>query len=285
MPDFPIVDSHVHLYDTSRFSYPWLTNVPAIARSHLPADFDRARGAVAVERIVFVEVDVTEGESVAEARFIAELAAMDPRIQGIIAAARLERGEAVLEELEALAKIGPVCAIRRLIQTRKDPEFCLRPDFIDGVRLLAHHGWPFDICVLHHQLPQVIALVRRCPEASFVLDHIGKPGIKAGLIEPWRSQITELAGFPNVVCKISGVATEADRAHWTREQLRPYIEHCIRAFGFGRVLFGSDWPVLELAGTYEDWVGIVDEIVAGAPVVDRRKLFRDTAIRVYRLKA
>lgn len=285
MPDFPIVDSHVHLYDTSRFSYPWLANVPAIARSHLPADFDRARGAVGVERIVFAEVDVAEGESVAEARFIAGLAAMDPRIQGIIAAARLERGEAVLEELEALAKIGPVCAIRRLIQTQKDPEFCLRPDFIAGVRLLARHDWPFDICVLHHQLPQVIALVRRCPEVSFVLDHIGKPGIKAGLVEPWRSQITELAGFPNVVCKISGVATEADHAHWTRGQLRPYIEHCIREFGFDRVLFGSDWPVLDLAGSYADWVGIVDEIVAGAPEGDRRKLFHDTAIRVYRLKA
>ncbi|MGH7100877.1 MAG: amidohydrolase family protein [Acetobacteraceae bacterium] len=285
MPDFPIVDSHVHLYDTSRFSYPWLANVPMIAKSHLPADFERARGGVTVERIVFAEADVAEGESVAEARFIAELATKDTRIQGIIAAARLERGEAVAEELEALAPIGPVCAIRRLIQTQKDPEFCLRPDFIAGVRLLAHHQWPFDICVRHHQLPQVIAMARRCPEVSFVLDHIGKPGIKAGLVEPWQRQIAELARLPNVVCKISGVATEADHTHWTREQLRPYLEHCITEFGFDRVMFGSDWPVLELAGTYADWVGIVDEIVAGAPEADKRKLFRDTAIRVYRLPA
>lgn len=285
MPDFPIVDSHVHLYDTSRFSYPWLAGVPAIAKSHLPADFDRARGGVTVERIVFAEVDAASGENVAEARFIAGLAEKDTRIQGIIAAARLERGEAVAEELASLAKIGPVCAIRRLIQTQKDPEFCLRPDFIDGVRLLARHDWPFDICVLHHQLPQVIAMVRRCPEVSFVLDHIGKPGIKAGLVEPWQSQIIELARLPNVVCKISGVATEADHVHWTREQLRPYIEHCLAVFGFDRVMFGSDWPVLELAGTYADWVGIVDEIVTGASEADRRKLFRDTAIRVYHLKA
>lgn len=283
MPDFPIVDSHVHLYDVGRFSYPWLAGVPAIAKSHLPADFDRARGAVAVERIVFAEVDVAEGQNIAEARFIAELAARDARIQGIIASARLERGEAVAEELDALAEIGPVRAIRRLIQTQRDPEFCLRPDFIAGVRMLARYSWPFDICVLHHQLPQVTELVRRCPEVSFVLDHIGKPGIKAGLVEPWQSRIAELARLSNVVCKISGVATEADHAHWTREQLRPYIEHCINQFGFDRAMFGSDWPVLDLAGTYIDWVGIVDWIVAAAAEHEKRKLFRDTAIRVYRL--
>lgn len=283
MPDFPIVDSHVHLYDPARLSYPWLAGVPAIARSHLPADFDRARGSIAVERIVFAEVDVAVGENIAEARFIAELAARDPRIQAIIACARLERGAAVAEELDIFAEIGRVRAIRRLIQNESDPDFCLRPDFIAGVRLLARHDWPFDICIFHHQLPQAIELVRRCPEVTFVLDHIGKPGIKAGLVEPWRSQITELARLPNVVCKISGVATEADHAHWTREQLRPYIEHCITAFGFDRVMFGSDWPVLTLAGSYPNWVGIVDWIVAAASADEKRKLFRDTAIRVYRL--
>lgn len=284
MPDFPIVDSHVHLYDTSRFSYPWLANVPAIAKNHLLAEFDRARGTVAVERIVFAEVDVATGQNIAEARFIAELANSDPRIQGIIAAARLERGTAVAEELDQLAAIGRVSAIRRLIQTQQDPEFCLRPDFIAGVRLLGRYGWPFDICVLHHQLPAVIELVRRCPEVSFVLDHIGKPGIKAGLVEPWQSEIIDLARLPNVVCKISGVATEADHAKWTRAELRPYIAHCLEQFGFDRVMFGSDWPVLELAGNYADWVSFVDEIVAAASEQDKRKLFRDNAIRIYRLR-
>jgi len=283
MPNFPIVDSHVHLYDTNRLSYPWLAAVPAIAKSHLPADFDRARGAVAVERIVFAEVDVADGENIAEARFIAELAAKDARIQGIIASAHLEHGLAVAEELDALARIDRVCAIRRLIQTQKDPEFCLRPDFIAGVRLLARYAWPFDICVLHHQLPPAIELARRCPEVTFVLDHIGKPGIKAGLVEPWHAQIVALARLPNVVCKISGVATEADHANWTPEQLRPYIAHCISEFGFDRVMFGSDWPVLELAGTYAGWVDIVDQIVGAAAEADKRKLFRDTAIRVYRM--
>ena len=283
MPAFPIVDSHVHFYDMARLSYPWLSGAPAIATTHLPADFDRARAAVAVDKIVFVEVDVADGQAVAEAQFVAGLAAADPRIQGIVACARLERGAAVAEELDALAEIGRVRAIRRLIQTQPDPEFCLRPDFVAGVKLLPRYGWPFDICVLHHQLPAATELARSCPDVSFVLDHIGKPGIKAGLIEPWRGAITELARLPNVTCKISGVATEADHGHWTREQLRPYVEHCIAEFGFDRVMFGSDWPVLELAGSYPDWVGIVDWIAASASADEQRKLFRDTAIRVYRL--
>lgn len=283
MPSFPIIDSHVHLYDTARLSYPWLANVPAIAHSHLPADFDRARGDVVVDGIVFAEVDVADGQNIAEARFITDLAATDTRIQAIIACARLERGAAVAEELDALAAFGKTRAIRRLIQNHPDPGFCLQPDFIAGVKLLPRYDWAFDICVLHHQLSAATELVRRCPEVTFVLDHIGKPGIKAGLVEPWRDQIAELARMPNVVCKISGVATEADHGRWTRDQLRPYIEHCITQFGFDRVMFGGDWPVLELAGTYPDWVGIVDWVVASAQEDEKRKLFRDTATRVYRL--
>ncbi len=283
MPDFPIVDSHVHLYDTARFSYPWLAQVPAIARSHLPEDFDRARGNTEVDKIIFAEVDVADGQNIAEANFVAELSAADPRIQGIIACARLERGAAATEELDALAELGKVRAIRRLIQTQPDPEFCLRPNFITAARLLPRYGWAFDMCVLHHQMPMVLDLVRKCPDVVFVLDHIGKPGIRTGLVEPWRQQITELAGLPNVTCKISGVLTEADHRDWTREQLRPYVEHCIERFGFNRLMFGSDWPVLELAGTYSDWVGILNWIVAGASADERRQLFRDTAIRVYGL--
>lgn len=283
MPSFPIVDSHVHFYDSQRFKYPWLSTVPAIARSYLPANFDRTRGDLCVDKIVFAEADIEDGRNIEEARFVVELAAADPRIQGIVACARLERGAAVAEELDALRELPKVRGIRRLIQTQSDPEFCLRPEFLTAVRLLPRYDWPFDICVSHHQLLAATELVRRCPEVNFVLDHIGKPDIRNSLWEPWQCRITALAQMPNVACKISGVATEADHGRWTREQLRPYIEHCIERFGFDRVMFGGDWPVLELAGTYRDWVGIVDWIVAAAKEDDQRRLFRDTAIRVYHL--
>jgi L-fuconolactonase len=116
-----------------------------------------------------------------------------------------------------------------------------------------------------------------------VLDHIGKPAIKAGLMDPWRQHLKQLAAHQNVFCKISGVATEADHQSWTREQLKPYVAHAIECFGFERSMFGGDWHVMELATRYPEWVEIVDEIVAGASADEKRKLFRETAIHFYRL--
>jgi L-fuconolactonase len=132
-------------------------------------------------------------------------------------------------------------------------------------------------------MPNVLKMVRQCPEVRFVLDHIGKPGIKAGIIDPWRRHMKELAALPNVVCKISGVTTEADHKNWTREQLKPYIAHSIESFGFDRCMYGGDWHVSELAGSYPQWVEIVDWVIEGATPAEKRKLFRDNAIRDYRL--
>lgn len=190
---------------------------------------------------------------------------------------------AAREELDALAETGLLRGIRRLIQHRPDPEFCLRPDFIAGVRLLPEYDLVFDVCITHDQLPNAIAFMRQCPDVTFVLDHIGKPEIRTGLMQPWKDQITELAHMPNVNCKISGVLTEADHHAWTREQVRPYVAHCIESFGFDRIMFGGDWPVVELAGDLPGWVGIVDWIVGGCSQHEKQRLFRDNAIRVYRL--
>lgn len=283
MPDFPLVDSHVHFYDTERLSYPWLASTPAIAGSHLPVAFDRARGAVTVGKMIFVEVDGAPGENLAEARFATNLASTDQRIGGIIARAPLERGTAVAADLTALARLRLVCGIRRVLQAEPDPEFCLRPDFLAGVRLLARYGWPFDVCVYHHQLGAVTELVHRCPEVVFVLDHIGKPALKAGESAGWKRHIDGLARLPNVFCKVSGVITEADHAHWSEAAVRPWIEYAIARFGFDRVMFGGDWPVLELAGTYERWVALLDRILERASAEDRQRFYRDNAIRVYRL--
>jgi L-fuconolactonase len=128
-----------------------------------------------------------------------------------------------------------------------------------------------------------IELARRCPEVQFVLDHIGKPGIKHGLREPWWSQMRELAALPNVVVKLSGVITEADHAAWTPAQVKPYVEHTLQCFGFDRCMYGSDWTVSELTHPYPVWVQLLDDVVAGASLEERRKLFRETARRIYRL--
>jgi L-fuconolactonase len=283
MPDFPIVDSHVHLADPQRFGYAWTRNAPSLNRQVLPAHLMKAAEPVQIERFVFVEVDVDSPQHLAEAEWIASLAQSEPRLKGMVAALPLERGRAIEPELDKLRQHTILRGIRRLIQNQPDPDFCIRPDFIAGLKLLAGHDLVFDICIFHHHLPNAIRMVQQCPEVRFVLDHIGKPGIKAGLSDPWRQHLKELAALPNVTCKISGVSTEADHKNWTREQLKPYIAHAIDAFGFDRVMYGGDWHVLELAGTYPQWVEIVDWVIEGASATEKRKLFRDNAIRVYRL--
>jgi L-fuconolactonase len=285
MPDFPIVDAHVHLYDPGVIGYAWMRAKPALDRQHLMADLDAARGAVELEALVWVEVDVDPGQYLQEAAYVDGLARADPRIGALVAHAPLERGAAVRPDLEKLAAHERVRGIRRLVQDEPDDAFCLRPDFIAGVRLLADFDLSFDIGVYHRQLAGALELVRRCPDVRFVLDHCGKPGIRDKLMEPWRTHIVALAALPNVWCKLSGLITEADHRNWTREQLRPYIDHVIESFGFGRVMFGSDWPVSEQTHRYAQWAEIVDQALAGVAEDERRKVLRDTAIAFYRLDA
>jgi L-fuconolactonase len=282
MQDVPIIDAHVHLYDPGRIHYGWMRGTKLDA-PHLLAQLDAARGAVEVGGVVWIEVGADPGQHEQEASLIAGLAAGDPRLMGMVAAAPLEHGDAVKADLEKLASLPLVKGVRRLLQGEPDHAFCLRSDFIEGVKLLPGFGLCFDLCVYHHQLHNVIELVRLCPEVHFILDHIGKPAIRAARLDPWRADIERLAALPNIWCKLSGVVSEADHAAWTRDQLRPYIRHVVEHFGFDRLVFGSDWPVSTLTHGYADWVEIVAWALADCSADERRKLFRDNAIVFYRL--
>jgi L-fuconolactonase len=283
MPDFPIVDAHVHIYDVDRLDYPWLAAVPAIARTHTLADLDAERGPVEIDRIVFAEVAVAPGRHLEEAAWVQSVADADLRLAGMVAHLPMEKGAAVEADIEALKAFGILRGIRRLIETERDYSFCLEPGFLEALRLLPRHDLVFDICVKHWGLVFAIELASRCPEVSFVLDHIGKPGIRHGLREPWWSQMRELARLPNVVCKVSGAITEADHEAWKPEQVMPYVAHAIECFGFDRVLYGSDWTVSKLSHRYLDWVDMIDRVIAGSSPEEQRQLYRETAIRVYRL--
>lgn len=278
-----IVDSHIHFWDPGRLSYPWLARAGAINKPYYPADLDAAASGVDLQGIVFVEADVRPDQRLAEAQWVSQLAEEEPRIRGIVASAPLEEGLAARPHLEALARIPLVKGVRRLIQS-EGPEFAIQPKFVDGVRMLPDFGFSFDLCIYHPQMSAVIRLVEQCPQVSFVLDHFGKPGVKANLHDPWREQLRTLADFPNVLCKISGLATEADHKRWTREQLRPYIEHAIATFGPDRVMYGGDWPVSTQAIEYQTWI---DTINWATPQLDdsaRNKLFVENAVKFYRLK-
>jgi L-fuconolactonase len=284
MPEFPIVDAHVHLYDPGVIRYGWMAGRPVLDRQRLMAQLDAERGPVEIEALVWVEVGADPGQYLQEASFAHGLARADRRIRALVAHAPLERGAAVTPDLEKLAAHGLTRGIRRLLQDEPDDAFCLQPSFVEGVQLLARFDLSFDICVYHRQLAGALELVRRCSEVRFVLDHAGKPGIRAGLMEPWCTHIAELAALPNVWCKLSGLITEADHAQWTRAHLRPYIQHVIECFGCERVMFGSDWPVAEETHRCREWVEIVDRALAGVSEVERRKVFRDNAIAFYRLE-
>ncbi len=283
MPDFPIIDAHVHLCNIDTLKYSWTAGAPQLGRNVVPADLFKTAKNVAVEKFVFVEVSVDAPLHLEEAAWVQGLANTTPQLGAIVAHAPLQRGKAVEADLIALKKNSLVRGVRRLLQGEADVRYCLRPDFVHGVKLLAKHDLSFDICIFHHQLEAATELARQCPDVRFVLDHIGKPGIKVGLTQPWWREMKALSKLPNVWCKISGVITEADHKTWTPEQVKPYVAHAIDCFGFDRAMFGSDWHVQELAGTYPGWVAIVDDVVRLASVGEKRKLFRDTAKDFYRV--
>jgi len=283
MPSFPLVDSHVHLWNPERLRYAWLAGVPALHRPFRPEDYRQACGPVAVAKFVFVQCECDPAQSQAEADWVTELAAAEPRLRGIVAQAALENGQAVEPALARLAANPWVKGIRRLLQEEKDNAFCLRPEFVRGVQLLARHGFSFDLCIYHRQLGSVIKLVRQCPDVRFVLDHIGKPDIKAGTLDPWRAELRELSRLENVCCKLSGLVTEADWSAWTPSDLRPFLAHAIDCFGLDRVMFGSDWPVSAQATDYPRWVATVDEALGGLTPDELHRFYVRNAEAFYRI--
>ena len=280
MPNFPIVDTHVHLTDLDQVPYSWVNSVPALNRSFSMEDFRQACGRVDVDEIVFVEVDADDASK--ELQWVSQLARQEPRIKGIVAKLPLERGNEVRPQLESLADNQLVKGVRRLLQS-EEVDFCLQPSFLEGVQLLHAYDLSFDICIYHQHLANAIEMVKRCSDVRFVLDHMGKPDIKSQKFDPWKSQIQTLAELPNVTCKISGMVTEADHQHWQPRDLRPYIDHVIRCFGFDRVMYGGDWFVSTLACDYPQWVQALDDAVGDASHSELRKLYRETARSVYRL--
>ncbi|NQW01426.1 MAG: amidohydrolase family protein [Rhodospirillales bacterium] len=283
MPHFPIVDSHVHLFDIDHLRYDWLSAAPQINRTHGLKEYNEACGQVVVDKIVFAEVDVAAGQHLDEARWVQSLAESDGRICGSVAHAPLTKGAAVEVDLEKLKEYPTVKGIRHLMQTQMDQGYCLEPGFLTALNLLPKYDFSFDLCVKHWGLTFAIELARRCPDVRFVLDHIGKPGIKHGLFEPWRQQLRELAKFPNVTCKVSGVITEADHRSWSAEQIKPYVDHTFACFGFKRAMYGSDWPVSVLTHDYPQWVQLLDEVLAGCSDEEQQDFYRNTAIEAYKL--
>jgi predicted TIM-barrel fold metal-dependent hydrolase len=276
-----IIDTHQHLWDLERFSYGWLKDVPALNRSFRMHDYLEASRGLDLYKSLHLEADVDESYMLDETRFILALADQQNPLEGVVACGRPEK-PGFKEYLDKIAGHPKLKGIRRVLHTQPD-ELGQRPLFIENVRLLEQYGLSFDICVLARQLPIAINLVRQCPAVSFILDHCGVPQVKERVLEPWREHIKEVSGFPNVVCKVSGLVAYADPQKWTPEDLRPYIEHVIECFGWERVMFGSDWPVCTLSASLPQWVEALSSLTRDAGENHRRKLFYENAERIYRL--
>ncbi len=277
-----IVDTHQHLWDLDLFRYSWLQRLSTLNRSFRMRDYLDATSSLNVVKSVHLEADVDEALMLDETRYILTLSEQpDNPLEGVVACGRPEN-KGFHTYLEKIVGHPKLKGIRRILHTQPD-NLGRGQTFLENVASLPSYGLSFDICVLARQLPIAINLVSRCPDVTFVLDHCGVPQVKEKILDPWRAHIAELAKFPNIFCKVSGLVAYADPPTWTAGDLRPYVEHVIARFGWDRVLFGSDWPVCTLSASYAQWVEALRSITRSAGEVNQKKLFHDNAIRVYRL--
>jgi L-fuconolactonase len=291
VPDFPIIDTHLHIFEHGRLKYTGFEGNPLFARDYHVEDYARDLDNLAVEAMVFLEcyADFTaeDGQYIEEIAFVEDEAKRDPRLIGIVPMAPLERGARVEPMLAEMASEHPtVKGIRRIVEFDADPRaLTLSPNFIAGVNLLEKFNYHFEINVNYTQMEIVREFVKHIPNVPLILDHCGKPGIRAGAIAQYRDDIRELARHPNLWIKLSDLPVEADKANWTETDLRPFIAETIETFGPDRIFYGGDYPVCLQATTMTRWVEVLDRAFAdlGLTETDARKIYRDNANAFYRL--
>jgi predicted TIM-barrel fold metal-dependent hydrolase len=277
-----ITDSHQHLIYPERYEYAWLAAIPRLAgRAFRHDDYVAAAAGCGIQSSVFVEATGSDPSQHDETEFAQSLS-FDPLslINGIVAACRPE-SDGLTPFLDALRPTR-VVGLRRTLLTDA-VRLTQKPAFRQNLRLIGDRGFTFDLCVPAPALPAAAELAQACPGLYMVLDHCGVPDIAGGALDPWRRHITALAALPNVACKISGVLAYCDPASANRDAVVPFVEHCIEAFGWNRVLWGSDWPVVEITSSLSEWVAISRAIVAGESTENQRRLFSENAIRIYDL--
>ncbi|MFF4585586.1 amidohydrolase family protein [Streptomyces sp. NPDC001388] len=278
-----VVDAHHHVWDLSVRDQDWITGdeLSPLRRDFTLADLAPEARAAGVAATVLVQT-ITVPEETPE--FLA-LAARSDLVAGVVGWTDLT-APGVADTLAEL-RAGPggehLVGIRHQVQGEPDPRWLVRPEVLRGLSAVAGAGLVYDLLVLPHQLAAAVEAARHLPGLTFVLDHLGKPPIASGELAPWARQIRRLAALPNTVCKLSGMVTEADWASWSVAALKPYAETVIDAFGPGRLMFGSDWPVCRLAATYAEVIAAARALTTGLGPAERHDVFTGTAVRTYHL--
>lgn len=293
----PIIDTHQHLWDLTRFRLPWTDSSPSLNRSFLTSDYLEATRGLNVVKAIYMEVDVEPSQQVAEAEHLIELSQRDdtPTVAAVISG-RPADAEGFKAYITRFKDSPYIKGVRQVLHGGgTGPGYCLQPAFVQSIRLLGEFGLSFDLCMRPGELGDAVKLVDQCPETQFILDHCGNadPYIVAGEVgeessmphtrQQWMDDIGALAERPNVVCKISGIIARARPGDWTASDLAPTINHCLDSFGPDRVVFGGDWPVCTLGAPYSSWVNALKIVIADRSEAEQRKLLHDNAARIYRL--
>ncbi|MFK8083142.1 MAG: amidohydrolase [Granulosicoccus sp.] len=278
-----IIDTHLHLIYRDRLSYPWLESAEALNSDATYEDYARTARRVGIAAALHMEVDVANKDRDAETDMIRSLMdAPDSLMQGAIVSCRPESDE-FSAWLDKQLEREEVKGMRRVLHVVPD-ETSTTTTFRDNIKRLSGTGLTFDLCVLPAQIPLAIELVDHCPQVSFILDHCGVPDIKGGAFAPWQVQVSELSKRKNVTAKISGVMAYTDTDNWGLEDIRPYVEHTIAAFGWDRVIWGSDSPVCTLAGQIETWVAATHALLNDCSADEKSRLLYRNASDIWGIR-
>lgn len=273
------IDSHQHFWKYNPIKHSWIDeNMTVIRRDFLPAELKTVFDANDVDGCVAVQADQT----LAETDFLLELAHGNDFIKGVVGWADLRSPE-IEATLEQYASDKKLKGYRHVVQDEADHNFLLRPDFLRGISKLEQYGAVYDILIFPHQLGATLEFVKKFPNQKFVIDHIAKPYVKDGFYDGWAALMTEIAKEENVYCKISGMITEADYNSWTPEQFQPYMELVINAFGADRCMYGSDWPVCLVAGTYTQVKDLTTNFISKLTPNEQTAIMGKNAVDFYGL--
>ncbi len=275
------IDTHQHFWKYNSRDYRWMNaDMQKLQVDRLPMDLASLLSRAGISGTVAVQAR----QSLLETQWLLQLADENPFIVGVVGWIDL-RGADVEEQLERFAGHPIFCGVRHVVQDEPDDRFVLQDEFQRGISRLAPLGLAYDLLVYPRQLPASAELAANFPEQVFVLDHMAKPPIRDAELEPWRTGIDKLAAFDNVYCKVSGLVTEADWAGWTPEDLVPYLNVVLDAFGTSRLMIGSDWPVCTLAAGYEQAMHIGERFVSRLSASEQQAVWFDNAVRAYHLDA
>jgi len=275
----PALDAHHHLWRYTREEYGWIDDsMSALQRDFLLAELESVTASAGIDGTVVVQARQT----VEETRWLLEIARCSSLVRGVVGWCDIA-GAGFSGELDSLAGESKLVGLRHVVQA--EPQgFLDAPEFNRGVRAMQGTGLVYDLLIVERQLEEATRFVDRHPGQVFVLDHIAKPRIAAGEIEPWKTRLAELARRPNVWCKLSGMVTEADWKSWTAEDLAPYFDAVVEAFGPGRLMAGSDWPVCLAACSYTRWWELLRQQFSSYSETEMSAIFGGCAAEVYGLE-